>query len=210
MHGTNNGRCVCCPPGRFRELIRFLRIRLQEVFDWAGHLLEPPRLIKQLHLVVLLPHFVGHAARPRLDLVELTSRLVVPRLAHVHLLIRRQSTRPSFIEPRNEHDEASVEHLFDLVVAILARLGHLVLEKVLLEPVHRLLGTVVPASVDPSLSSSVLPSSEYLRDNGFGHVVDITNMHPVAYTMLAPRFILSEWPKDREQNLPTRHAWPLC
>ncbi len=121
------------------------------MLDRARDLLQFVRNIKQVHLVVLISHLIGDAARPRLDLVELELLLVVPRLAHVHSLIQRQASGPALVVSRDEHDEAAVDHLFDAVVSVLTRLDHLVLEEMLVVPMDRLLRAIVPAGVDPFL-----------------------------------------------------------
>lgn len=145
----------------------------------AGDLLHPPRHVKEVHLIVPFSHLIRHTARPRLDLVKSESLLVIPRLADVDVFVRGESPGPALVEPCHKHDEAPVEDIFDLVVAVLPRLDHLVLKEVFLEAVHRLLGSVVPARVNPFLTSAILPGSIDLRHDGLGEVIRIPDVNPI-------------------------------
>jgi len=122
------------------------------MLDGTRHLSQVARHIEQVHLIILVAHLVRQAARPSLDLVELELLLVVPRLAHVHGLVCRQPARPPPGKAGDEHDKAAVLDIVDAVVAVLARLDHLVLIKVLVEPVNRLLRAVIPARIYPFLA----------------------------------------------------------
>ena len=166
MHRSNQGRCVRAPPSWLRKGIGFFSIGLQQVLNRTGDLSQIPRRIEQVHLVILVAHLVRQAARPSLDLVELELLLIVPGLAHVHRLTHRQPARPASWVAGDEHDETAVLDIVDAVITILARLDHLVFEKVLVKPVDCLLRAIVPARIYPFLACCVRPCLVDLSDNG--------------------------------------------
>jgi hypothetical protein len=105
---------------------------------------------------------------------------VVPGLAHVELLVLGKASRPTLVEARDKHDKASIKDVFYRMITVLSRLDNLVREEVLLKLVDCLLRAVVPAGINPPLPRAVLPSSEDLRHDGFGKVIGVSNMDPVA------------------------------
>lgn len=167
-------------PIRLWHHVCLLGILVEQVRNRGRLLLDLARHVKQIHLVVSLPDLVGQAAGPRLDAVEGILVLVVPRLADVHLLARRQASRPAPVVAGVEHDEAAVHDVVDPVVAVLARLHDLVSVEALRHAVDCLLRTVVPARVDPFLSRLVLPESLDLRNYGLLQVVHVADVNPVA------------------------------
>lgn len=183
------------------------------MLDGARYLLHATGRAEQVHLVVFFPDFVRHTARPGFDLVESEFLFVVPRLAHVHIFAWRKASRPTFVEARDEHDEAAIQEVTNLVVAVLPRLDHLAFEKVLLVSVDRLFWSVVPASIDPLLPSTVLPSPEYLCHDGLGQVVGIANVDPIPLNAasLAYRLDISLIRRQMvDHDLPTFQVCPLC
>lgn len=166
MDGANNGRSIWASPSRSRELICFFGIVTQEVFDWTGYLLHLTRNIKQIHLVIFVPHLVRNTTGPCLDFVEVELFFVVPRLADVDVLIWRKPPGTSLVEPSDEHYVAAVDNVCNRMVAVLACLDHLVYIKVFLETMNCLLWPVVPTSINPLLASTILPCAEYLSNNG--------------------------------------------
>lgn len=188
MDSTNDRRHVLVAPSRLRQRISRLRIQPDEVLYRAGELLHPQGLRERIRDVVLLPDFVWHTARPCLDPGKSALLLVVPRLADIHALTGRQPTGASFEETRHEHDKAPINDLLDGVVAVLRRLGDLVLIEVLVLVVHGLLGAVVPAGVDPALALGVLPEPEDLSNDGLGQIICVVDVNPVACTVI--RFLL--------------------
>lgn len=179
MNSSNEGRRIRGSPCRLWHRIRRFRIVSEQVLDGAGHLSQPVGNRIEVHLIIALPNLVRDAAGPRLDLVELVLLFIVPRLADIDLLAHGEATRPSFVEARHEHDEASVQNLIYAMVTVLTRLDNLILEEVFLEAVDGLLGSVIPAGVDPLLPRFVLPSSIYLGDNRFRQVVRVRDVNPI-------------------------------
>jgi len=116
---------------------------------------QVPRHVEEVHFVVSLPYFVRQAAGPRLDLVEPEFLLVVPRFAEVNGLVCSQTPWSTLGVAGDEHDKAAIFNLLDAVVSILASFDHLILVKVLIEAMHRLFWSVVPARVHPSLTGSI-------------------------------------------------------
>lgn len=134
---------------------------------------------EKIHLVILVPNLIRHAACPGLDLHKACFLLVVPRLTHVDLFAPRKASRAAPVETGDEHDEASVQYILNLMIPILSGLDDLMIEEVPVKAVHCLLRTVVPASVDPPLSVSILPSSEDLGHDRFCQIVGISDVYPV-------------------------------
>jgi hypothetical protein len=67
------------------------------------------------------------------------------------------------------------------VVAVLARLHHLVFVEMLLVVVDRLLGSIVPTGIDPFVALSILPRAIDLGDDGLPRVIRVVNVYPVAF-----------------------------
>lgn len=185
MDRANHRGRIGIRPGRLRKGVRLLRIFPEQMLDGTRNLPQLPRHGKQVHLVILVADLVGHAARPCLDLVELELLLVVSGLADIDGLALGEPSWPTFGVSGDEHDEATVVNFLDAVVTILARLDDLVLKEVLLKPMDRLLGAVVPAGIHPLVANTILPGPINLGNNRFPWVVGVGNMDPVTYTMLA-------------------------
>lgn len=66
----------------------------------------------------------------------------------------------------------------------MASLDDLVLEEMFFVPMNCLLGAVIPTRIDPPLPATILPSSVYLRNDGFGEIVRVADMHPITYQMV--------------------------
>lgn len=150
------------------------------MFNRAGNLLHWPRGIKEVHLVILFSNFIWYTACPSFDFVEPKLLLVVPGFANVYFLVGWEAARAALIKPCHEHDEATVDNFTKLVVAVLSRLHDFMFEKVLLVSMHRLLGSIIPAGVDPLLSLAVLPHPIDLCDNRLGKIIRVANVNPVA------------------------------
>lgn len=161
------------------QRISRLCIVSKQVLDWTGHLSQSTRDVKQVHLIVLLANFVGHAAGPSLDLVEPVLLFIVSRLTDVDIFVLGEPPRPTLVETGYEHDETPIYDFVDAMVTVLARLDNLVLQKVLLKSMHSLFGAVIPAGVHPFLSRLVLPGSVYLSNNGFRQIVRVGDMDPI-------------------------------
>lgn len=138
------------------------------------------RVREESHLVVPAADLLRHAAQPGLDLSESALVLVVPGVADIHALVGGQATRAALEEACDVHHIALVEDVLGGVVPVLAGLEDLLGEEVLLEVVDRLIGVVVPTSVDAPLAAAFLPYTEDLSDNGLVVGVAILDMDPVA------------------------------
>lgn len=152
----------------------------QQVSNWGWLLSQLARHVKQIHLVIPLAHLVRQTARPRLDAVECVSVLIVASLAHIDLLVARQSSWPPFVVPCMKHHIAAVDNVIQDMVTILSRLHHFVLIEALRHAMHRLLWSVVPARIDPFLAGLVLPQTVNLRHNRLLEVIGVANVYPIA------------------------------
>lgn len=65
------------------------------------------------------------------------------------------------------------------MIAILSGLDHLVLEEMLVEAMHRLFRTIVPACIDETASRLILECPVDLRRDGLGQVVGVGEVDPV-------------------------------
>lgn len=155
VNSSDQGRRVETSPCGLWQVVAFFSIRLQKVFDGTGEFPKIPRLVKQIHLVVFVPHFFRQTAGPGLDFVEAELVLVVPRLTHVYCLVSWQSTRPSPRVPCDEHDEAAVLNVLKHVVAILTGFYYFVFIEMLVKPMDGLLWSIIPASIHPSLPGCI-------------------------------------------------------
>lgn len=155
VHCSDQWRGVGASPCWLWQGVSLFGVSLQEMLDRTGVLLEIPRHVEHIHFVVSLSHFVWQAAGPRLDLVEPEFLFVVPGFAEINRLVRRQTTGSAFRVTSDEHDKAVILKLLNSVVSVLASLDHLVFVEVLVVPMYRLLGSVVPARVHPSLTTCV-------------------------------------------------------
>lgn len=155
MDRPDEGRRIRAPPRWLRQIVCFFSIGLQQMLDGTGDLPHGARRRPEIHLIVLVANLFGQTAGPRLDLAELAFFFVIPRLADIHHLVKRQSTRATLGVAGNEHHKASVFNFFDPVVAILGCLDHLVLVKELVVPMDRLLWPIEPARVHPLLARLV-------------------------------------------------------
>lgn len=166
MHSSHYWGCVRSAPIWLWKWIIFFCIVSKIVCYRTRHLLHLSRMIEQVHLVIPVSHLVWDAACPSFDFVELELLFIVAGFADIDLLIGRESSRAAFVVTSEEHDEASVYNLINLVVPILSGFDDLVLEEVLLMVMHGLLRMIVPAGIDPFLSLLVLPCAVYLCNNG--------------------------------------------
>jgi len=177
-------RCVGRSPGGLWKWIGFLLDSfLEQVFDWTGHFLHLARGIELVHLVVFVTNFIGQTTSPRLYLVEFVLLFIITALANVDLLVRGETFRATAVIASDEHDKASINHLVNGMIAILTRLYNFVLVEVSVIAMDSLLGSVVPACVDPLVAVLVLPSTIELRDDGLSEIICILNVYPVT---LAP------------------------
>lgn len=206
MHRTNHRWRIGTTPCRLWQRVGFLCVFSQEMLDGTGDFSQLARHLKQVHFVVSFADFVRNATRPCLDLGEAKLFLIVPCLADIYFLVWGKPTGSALRKSRDEHDEAAVDNLFYAVVAILPCLDHFLLVEMLLESMHRLFWTIVPACVDPDLSGRILPNPIELGNNGFGQVIVVTNVYPVAFVAVSPRLGEVMW---AARYLPTRHTSPL-
>ena len=128
---------------------------MQKVFDGTGEFSKVPRLVKQIHLVVFVPHFFRQAAGPGLDFVEAELVLVVSRLTNVYRLVPWQTTGTPPRVACDEHDETAVLNILKHVIAILAGFYHFVFIEMLVKPMNGLLWSIIPASIHPSLPGCI-------------------------------------------------------
>ena len=132
-----------------------------------------------VHLVILVPDFVGQATSPRFDLIYAMLFFVVSCFADIHLPIGWCPAWSAFCESRVEHYKAPVDQFVDLVVSILSSFEDLVRPKVLLKMMYSLLGSVIPARVHPLLTVGIFPSPVDLSRNRLGDIISVSNVHPV-------------------------------
>jgi hypothetical protein len=151
------------------------------MLDGTRNLLHLSRCIKQIHLVILLSHFIWHTTSPRLDLVQLELFLVVSSLTYVDLLVCWKSSRTALVVSSEEHDEAAINDFFNLVVTILTSLHNLVFIEVLLETMDSLFWPVIPASINPLLAFSILPCAVDLGNNRLGNIILVREMNPISH-----------------------------
>lgn len=109
---------------------------------------------------------------------------IVPRFADIDFFVLGKTARSALVVTRYEHDKASVDDFFNAMISILACLDNFVLKKVLFKPMNSLFGAVVPAGVDAIFPGFVNVSAIYLRNNGFGQVVGVGDVHPIAYASM--------------------------
>ena len=76
------------------------------------------------------------------------------------------------------------------MIAILSSLYNLVDIEVFLIVMNSLLGSIVPASVNPHLTLTVLPSPVYLCYNRLRHIVSILQMDPISDL---PQFVVMHY-----------------
>ncbi len=149
------------------------------MLDWTRDLFEPARNIENVHLVVLLTNLIRQAACPCLDLVELMLLFVVPCFANIDFLVFGEIPRTPLGVPGYEHDKAAIYDFTDTMVTILTRLDNFIFEKVFVNPVNRLLRSVIPAGIYPLLAGTVLPRAIDLSHNRFRQVIRVGDMNPV-------------------------------
>lgn len=137
-------------------------------------------MIEQIHLVVLVAYFIGKTAGPRLDRVELMESLIVTRLTDVDLRALCHVARSTLEVARVEHDEAFAFHFINAVITVPTRLHDLVGEEVFVEAVHCLLGSIIPAHIDPVLALRILVCAVYLSRDRLCQVIRILNVHPIS------------------------------
>jgi hypothetical protein len=179
VYCTHDWRRIISTPSRPRKIIGFFGITLEQMLDRTWNLFDLARHVKEIHLIVLLAHLIRQAASPRLDLIELVFFLIVASLTDIDLLVWGKIAGTTSAVASEEHDETTIDDFFDPVIAVLARLHHFIRVEVLLKVMHGLLGSVVPAGVDPFLVLRVLPCPVDLADNGLGHIVRVLNVNPV-------------------------------
>jgi hypothetical protein len=107
MHCTNLWRGTFYAPHGFGQFFILRLFVLEQIGDWGWEFLHFLGVIEEIHLVIAIPHFIGQAACPSLDLVELVSFLVVSGFTYVDLDVGRQATRSSFEVASCEHDKTS-------------------------------------------------------------------------------------------------------
>jgi hypothetical protein len=180
MDCTDLRRGIFRTPLWFGQLVVLLLIILEHVCNRTWGLLQFPWCIEEIHYVVLVTNLIWQAACPSLDLVELVVLFVVARLAHVDLLVLREVARPTLVVPGDEHNEAAVHDFVDAMITILTSLDHFVFQKVSIETMHSLLGSVVPTGVHPLSAIRILPGAINLGHDGLGEIVRILYVHPVA------------------------------
>lgn len=108
---------------------------------------------------------------------------VVSCLANVNLFVGREVARSTFVVASEEHDETAIYNLVDGMIAILSSLDNLILIEVAIEAVDGLLGTVIPAGIDPLVALGILPCAVDLGDNRLGEVVCVLEVNPVAFRL---------------------------
>lgn len=181
MNGANDWRRVWATPSWSRQAVCFFGVIAKEVLNRARNLPQRTCDIVQIHFIVSISDFVGEAACPGLDLIELELFFVVSRLANIDLLLGRETTRSSLVKSSNKHDKASVKNFASLMVPVLTGFDDFVLIELLVEPVDGLLRSIVPASVEPAQAFAILPNSVYLSDSWFCEVIGIANVNPISW-----------------------------
>ena len=180
MHGTDFRWCTFCTPNRFGQLLGLSLLILQKVGDRRRVLLHLLGVVKQVHLVILVAHFIRQTACPSLDLVELMPFLVVTSLANIHFDVWWQTAWSALEVPCGEHDETPPLHFFNRVVPIPPSFDNLVSKKMFVEPMYGLLGSVVPADIDHRLSVRAAVCTVDLSWDRLGEIIWILNVNPVA------------------------------
>lgn len=180
MNSTDDGWCIWASPCWLWEVIGFLRIIAEQVLDWTWQFPHTLRgAVEKIHLIVFVSDLIRHATCPSLYLNETGLLFVVSGLAYVDFFAAWEAPGTAPAETGDKHDEASIQHVLNLVIPILSSFDNLMVEEVFVEAVHGLFGAVVPAGVDPPLSVAVLPGPENLGDDGFCEIVGIANVNPV-------------------------------
>lgn len=184
MHRSNYRRSIWASPCWFGQFICFFCILAKQMFNWTWDLFHAPRYIVKVHFIVLVAHLVRHTACPSLDFVECELLFVITRFTHVNLLIRRKSPGTTFVEACHKHDKAAVQDLFNLVIAVLSSFDHLMFIEMLFITMYSLFWSVVPAGIDPSVTSTILPGSIDLGYSRLCQVIGIFNVNPVPCSLL--------------------------
>lgn len=116
------------------------------------------------HLIVLVSHLIGQTACPSLNLVQGVFFLVVTSLANIDLFVSWKVTRPTFAVSGNEHNEAPIYNLIDLVISILSSFDNFIVKEMLIKAMNCLFRSIIPASIYPFSACGVLPSAIDLSD----------------------------------------------
>ena len=177
-HRSNyRGRIVGTPPwlcrGRSRVVLQQVQQRTWGFSTFTG-------LVEQVHLIIFISNLVRQTTCPCLYFVHLVSLLIISRFADIYFLSRTKATRSPSAKASDKHDEAPVNDLVNSMISILTRLDNLFRKKVLFELMDRLLGSVVPASVDPIFAVAVLPGTIDLSNDRFRHIVGILDVYPIS------------------------------
>ena len=143
------------------------------MLDWTWYFLHLSWMGEKVHFIILLPHFIRYTASPCFDLVEFVFLLVVTCLTNVNFFVGWEATRSALVIASEEHHEASINYFIDLVVSVLTSLDNFVLKEVLFVSMNCLLRSIIPASVDPFVAISVLPSAVYLSNYRLCNVVGV-------------------------------------
>jgi hypothetical protein len=160
---------VWSSPHWLRHVVRLLLLAFfEQVLDGTRNLFKLPGSIKQIHLIVFVANFIGQAAGPCLDFVQLMLLLVVSGLANVDIHVGWRVPWPPFVEARKEHNEAAIDNFVDGMVAVLSSLDHFILIKVAIVAMDGLFWSIVPAGIDPLGAVLVLPGAVDLGYNRFG------------------------------------------
>ena len=96
-------------------------------------LLHLPRMIEEVHLVILVSDFIRKTASPGLDRIELMPLFVVAIFADIHFHTIRDTARSSLEIAGVEHDKAFAFHFFNVVVPISSSLDDFIVKKVLID-----------------------------------------------------------------------------
>lgn len=186
MNSSYLWRSVWSTPNWLWEFVRLLLfIFFEQIFDRTRYFLHLLWRLEQVHLVVLVPDFIRQATRPCLDLIKLMLLFVISCFTDIDFLICWEISRSSFVVPREEHNEASIHNLIYGMVTILASLDDLIFKKMTVISVHRLLGSVVPTSINPFGAILILPCAVDLSNNWFSEVVGVLDMYPVASNIVS-------------------------
>jgi hypothetical protein len=180
MHSSNLWRSIFRSPLRRRNRIILLGALLEQMANRTGELLHLLRLLEEIHFVISLANLIRNTTSPRLDLVELMLLLVVSSLADVDILVGRESSRSTFVVSSNEHDKASIDNLINSMVSILTSFDDFVFQEMTVKSMDGLLGSVVPAGIDPFGAILILPRPENLSHDRFGQIIRVLNVDPVA------------------------------
>lgn len=138
-------------------------------------------MIEQVHLVVLISHFVRQATGPSFDGVELMPLFVVSVFADVHLRALSYVARSTFEISCVEHDEALPLNFLNIVIPVPTSLHNFVGEEVLVVSVDCLLRSIIPAHIYHVLATLTFVCSVNLRRYRFREVVDILHVDPIAH-----------------------------